>query len=72
MLAEAKKHLLWQQHYMENLRVIQVEVIAPEKPLDANTSSKKNFMLISLFAIISNYLCVDMASYDIQKYFMLI
>jgi len=63
MLAEAKKHLLWQQHYMENLRVIQ---------LDANTSSKKNFMLISLFAIISNYLCVDMASYDIQKYFMLI
>ncbi len=29
-------------------------------------------MLISLFAIVSKYLCVDMASCDIQKYFMLI
>jgi hypothetical protein len=26
--------------YMENLMVIRVEVIAPEKPLDVNTSSK--------------------------------
>ncbi len=28
--------------HMENLRVIQVEVIAPEKPLDVNTFSKNN------------------------------
>jgi hypothetical protein len=27
---------------MENLRVIRVEVIAPEKMLDTNTSSKNN------------------------------
>jgi hypothetical protein len=35
---------------MENLMVIRVEVIAPEKPLDVNTSSKNIAMLISLFA----------------------
>jgi hypothetical protein len=28
--------------FMENLRVIRVEVIAPEKPLDVNTFSKNN------------------------------
>ena len=36
--------------HMENLMVIRVEVIAPEKPLDVNTSSKNIAMMISLFA----------------------
>jgi hypothetical protein len=58
---------------MENLMVIQVEVIAPENPLDANTSSKK-------IAYVDSTICkrpkissvLIFTSCDIQKYFMLI
>jgi hypothetical protein len=43
---------------MENLRVIRVEVIAPEKPLDVNTSPKITLrlilMLILLFTLSQN------------------
>jgi hypothetical protein len=57
---------------MENLRVIRVKVVAPEKPLDVNTFPKITLILTLLFTIVSKYLCVDMASCNIQKYFMLI
>ncbi len=57
---------------MENLRVIRVKVVVPEKPLDVNTFPKNNPDVDLLFTIVSKYLCVDMASRDIQKYFMLI
>jgi hypothetical protein len=57
---------------MENLRDIWVEVIAPEKPLDINTFPKNNPNVDFTIYIVSKYLCVDMASCDIQKYFMLI
>ena len=56
---------------MENLRVIWVKVVAPENLLDVNTL-EITLMLILLFTFVSKYLCVDMASCDIQKYFMLI
>jgi hypothetical protein len=58
--------------YMENLRVIWVKVVAPEKPLDVNTFPKNNPDVDFIIYIVSKYLCVDMASCDIQKYFMLI
>ncbi len=58
--------------FMENLRVIRVKVEAPEKPLDVNTFPKITLMLTLLFMIVSKYLFVDMASCDIQKYFLLI
>ncbi len=51
---------------MENFRVIRVKVVAPEKSLDINTDV--DFTIY----IVSKYLCVDTASCDIQKYFMLI
>jgi hypothetical protein len=57
---------------MENLRVIQVKVVTPEKPLDVNTFPKNNPDVHFTIYIVSKYLCVDMASCDIQKYFMLI
>ncbi len=57
---------------MENLRVIQVKVVAPEKLLDVNTFPKNNPDVDFTIYIVSKYLCVDMASCDIQKYFMLI
>jgi hypothetical protein len=57
---------------MENLRVIRVEVIAPEKTLDVNTFPKNNPNVDCTIYVVSKYLCVDMASCDIQKYFMLI
>jgi hypothetical protein len=52
---------------MENLRVIQVKVVAPEKLLDINTFPKNNPIYV-----VTKYICVDMASCDIQKYFMMI
>jgi hypothetical protein len=58
--------------YMENLRVIRVKVVAPEKLLDVNTFPKNNPDVDFTIYIVSKYLCVDMASCDIQKYFMLI
>ncbi len=57
---------------MENLKVIQVEVIAPEKPLDINTFPKNNPNVDFTIYVVSKYLCVYMASCDIQKYFMFI
>ncbi len=57
---------------MENLRVIRVKVIAPEKPLDVNTFPKNNPDVDFTIYVVSKYLCVDMASCNIQKYFMLI
>ncbi len=57
---------------MENLRVIRVEVIAPEKPLDINIFHKNNPNVDFTIYVVSKYLCVDMASCNIQKYFMLI
>jgi hypothetical protein len=57
---------------MENLRVIWVKVVVPEKPLDVNTFPKNNPDVDSTIYIVSKYLCVDMASCDIQKYIMLI
>jgi hypothetical protein len=57
---------------MENLRVIQVKVVAPEKLLDINTFPKNNPDVDFTIYVVSKYLCVDMASCDIQKYFMLI
>ncbi len=56
---------------MENLRVIRVKVVVPEKPLDVNTFTKNNHVDFTIY-IVSKYICVDMASCDIQKYFMLI
>jgi hypothetical protein len=46
---------------MPNFRVIQVKVVAPEKPLDINTFSKNTLMRILLFTLSQNNLCVDMA-----------
>jgi hypothetical protein len=57
---------------MENLRVIRVEVIAPENPLDVNTFPKNNLNVDFTIYVVSKYLCVDMASCDIQKYLVLI
>jgi hypothetical protein len=57
---------------MENLRVIRVEVVVPEKLLDVNTFSKNNPNVDFTIYFVSKYLCVGMASCDIQKYFMLI
>jgi hypothetical protein len=42
---------------MENLRVIRVEVIAPEKPLDVNTFPKNNPNVDFTIYIVSKYLC---------------
>ncbi len=47
---------------MENLMVIQVEVIAPEKLLDVNTVSKN---IIHYLQASQNKFYVDMASCDI-------
>ncbi len=47
---------------MENLMVIRVEVIAPEKPLDVNTVSKN---IIHYLQASRNKFYVDMASCDI-------
>jgi hypothetical protein len=47
---------------MENLMVIRVEVIAPEKPLDVNTVSKN---IIHYLQASQNKFYVDMASCDI-------
>ncbi len=57
---------------MENLRVIRVEVIVPEKPLDINIFHKNNPNVDFTIYVVSKYLCVDMARCNIQKYFMLI
>ena len=60
------------QKIMENLRVIRVKVVAPEKLLDVNTFPKNNPNVDFTIYVASKYLCVDMASCNIQKYFMLI
>ncbi len=57
---------------MENVRVIQAKVVTPEKPLDVNTFPKNNPDVDFTIYAVSKYLCVDMASCDIQKYFKLI
>jgi len=57
---------------MENLKVIRVKVVVPEKALDVNTFPKNNTDVDFTIYIVSKYFCVDMASCDIQKYFMLI
>ncbi len=57
---------------MVNFRVIRVKVVAPEKPLDTNTFSQNNPDADFTIYVVSKYLCVDMASCDIQKHFMLI
>jgi hypothetical protein len=57
---------------MVNFRVIRVKVVAPEKPLDKNTFSQNNPDADFTIYVVWKYLCVDMASCDIQKYFMLI
>ncbi len=57
---------------IKNPRVIRVKVVAPEKPLDVNTFPKNNPDVDFTIYIVSKYLCVDMASGNIQKYFMLI
>jgi hypothetical protein len=57
---------------MENFRVIRVKVVTPEKLLDINTFPKNNPDVDFAIYVVSKYLCVDMASCDIQKYFMLI
>ncbi len=57
---------------MVNFRVIRVKVVAPEKPLDVNIFPKNNPDADLTIYAVSKYLCVDMASCDIQKYFMLI
>jgi len=57
---------------MVTFSVIQVKFVSPEKPLDINIFSKNTLVPIVLFTLSQNNLCVDMASCDIQKYFMLI
>jgi hypothetical protein len=52
--------------------VIRVKVVAPEKSLDINTFPKNNPDVDFTIYVVSKYLCVDTASCDIQKYFMLI
>ncbi len=56
---------------MVNFSVIQVKVVAPEKPLEVNTFLKIPWANCTVY-IVSKYLCVDMAIWDIQKYFVLI
>jgi hypothetical protein len=51
---------------MENLRVIRVKVVAPEKPLDVNTF-KNNADVDLTICVVPKYLSVDMASCNIQK-----
>ncbi len=51
---------------MENLRVIRVKVVAPDKPLDVNTF-KNNPDVDLTICIIPKYLSVEMAICDIQK-----
>jgi hypothetical protein len=55
-----------------NFRVIRVKVVAPEKLLDVNIFPKNTLTPIVLFTLSQNNLCIEMASCDIQKYFMLI
>jgi hypothetical protein len=50
---------------MENLRVIQVEVIAPDKPLNANTSSKNN---LNVDFTICNCLKISLCGYGQLQY----
>ena len=57
---------------MVNFRIIWVKVVAPEKLLDVNIISKNTLIPILVFTLSQNDLCFDMASCDIQKYFMLI
>ncbi len=57
---------------MLNSRVIRVKVVVPEKLLDVNTLPKNNPDVDFTIYVVSKYLCVHMASFDIQKYFMLI
>ena len=57
---------------MENLKVIRVKVVVPEKALDVNTFPKNNTDVDFTIYIVSKYFCVDMFICDIQKYFMLI
>jgi hypothetical protein len=57
---------------MVNFRVIRVKVVAPEKPLNVNIFPKNNTDADLTILVVSKNLNVDMASCDIQKYFMLI
>jgi len=57
---------------MVNFRVIRAKVVVPEKLLDVNIFSKNTLIPIVLFTLSQNNVCLDMASCDIQKYFMLI
>jgi hypothetical protein len=50
---------------MENFRVIRVEVIAPEKPLDANTSSKNN---LNVNFNICKHLKISLCGYGQLRY----
>ncbi len=59
-------------HKYANFRVIWVKVVAPEKLLNVNMFPKINPDANFTIYVASKYLCVDMASCDIQKYFMLI
>ncbi len=52
---------------MVNFRVIWVKVVAPEKLLDVNIFPKNNPDADFTIYVVSKYLRVDMASYDIQK-----
>jgi len=58
--------------HMVNFRVICAKVVVPEKLLDVNIFSKNTLIPIVLFTLSQNNVCLDMASCDIQKYFMLI
>jgi len=58
--------------HMVNFRVIRAKVVVPEKLLDVNIFSKNTLIPIVLFTLSQNNVCLDMASCDIQKYFMLI
>ncbi len=57
---------------MLNSRVIRVKVVVPEKLLDVKTLPKNNPDVDFTIYVVSKYLSVDMASFDFQKYFMLI
>jgi len=57
---------------MLNSRVIRVKVVVPEKLLDVKTLPKNNPDVDFTIYVVSKYLCVDMASCDIQKYLVLI
>jgi hypothetical protein len=54
------------QGIMENLRVIRVKVVAPEKPLDVNTFKNNADVDLTIW-VVPKYLSVDMASCNIQK-----